>query len=112
MKDSTTDRELLELAAKAAGINASWPSEEDADYDASREGMFLNGKRSACNSKYWNPITDDGDAFRLAVACDLVVDTSRPSAGEPFKPHHFAQEGFIDRGAAAIRAAAPQGEPP
>ena len=44
----TTDRELLELAAKAAG------------------GGFVIG--------YWNPLTDDGDALRLAVKLRLEVD--------------------------------------
>ena len=81
-----SDRELLELAAKAAGMNVSW-DHYDPDYCAGAEGMFLNGERSPDNSKYWNPLTDDGDALRLAVACGLVVDCSRPSAGEPFKRH-------------------------
>lgn len=67
MPDTTTDRELLELAAKAAGISASWHDESEADMRAADEGMFLNGARSPDNSKYWNPLTDDGDAFRLAV---------------------------------------------
>lgn len=47
-----TDKELLELAAKAAGIDArrlpeAWPERFDDDQ--------------------WNPLTDDGDALRLAV---------------------------------------------
>lgn len=44
-----TDRELLELAAKAAGIDA-----DDIDYE-------------------WNPLTDDGDALRLAVKLGLAI---------------------------------------
>ena len=73
-----TDRELLELAAKAAGI------------DLWHEDVFTNGltqKVSANGILCWNPLTDDGDALRLAVTCGLVVDCSRPSAGEPFKRH-------------------------
>ena len=62
----TDDRELLELAAKAAGMNVSW-DHYDPDYCAGAEGMFLNGERSPDNSKYWNPLTNDGDALRLAV---------------------------------------------
>ena len=53
-----TDRELLELAAKAAGFASidflaqdHWANVYDAD-----------GRHSA-----WNPLTDDGDALRLAV---------------------------------------------
>ena len=46
-----TDRELLELAAKAAGIDfEDWPH-------TSVPGT----------NRPWNPLTDDGDAFRLAV---------------------------------------------
>ena len=51
-----SDRELLELAAKAAGIDAhvtEWSSTVEDD-----EGDYL---------KPWNPLTDDGDALRLAV---------------------------------------------
>lgn len=51
-----SDRELLEHAAKAAGIDAhitDWFSHvKDGD------GDYL---------KPWNPLTDDGDALRLAV---------------------------------------------
>ena len=42
-----TDKEMLELAAKEAGIEHVTPM------------MVEWGK--------WNPLTDDGDAFRLAV---------------------------------------------
>lgn len=46
-----TDRELLELAAKAAGVSLRL----DILRDESREW------------EGWNPLTDDGDALRLAV---------------------------------------------
>ena len=55
-----SDRELLELAAKAAGIDAhvtEWSSTVEDD-----EGDYL---------KPWNPLTDDGDALRLAVKLGL-----------------------------------------
>lgn len=68
-----TDRELLELAAKAAGYQTQ--GMEDGF-------MYLFGVQDG-----WNPLTDDGDALRLAVKLGLVVDCSRPSAGEPFKQH-------------------------
>ena len=59
-----SDRELLELAAKAAGIDAhvtEWSSTVEDD-----EGDYL---------KPWNPLTDDGDALRLAVKLGLLIDT-------------------------------------
>jgi len=50
-----TDRELLEAAAKAAGVFV-WPDV----YDSER-GLH----HGTCG--WWNPLTDDGDALRLAV---------------------------------------------
>jgi hypothetical protein len=53
-----TDRELLELAAKAADIEL-W-----------HEDVFTKGltqKISQSGILCWNPLTDDGDALRLAV---------------------------------------------
>ena len=55
------DRELLELAAKAAGIKA--------DFVGGPEGMW-----SEELDDYWNPLEDDGDALRLAVKLNLLVD--------------------------------------
>ena len=45
----STDRELLELAAKAAGVHPH-------DIECT-----------------WNPLTDDGDALRLAVKLEMEV---------------------------------------
>lgn len=59
----TTDRELLELAAKAAGIDTS----ENPVFDY---GVDWGGKAGI-----WNPLTYDGDALRLAVklGLDLMI---------------------------------------
>lgn len=58
-----TDRELLELAAKAAGI----------------ELRFLSGTIPFSDGPervgQWNPLTDDGDALRLAVKLGMNVYT-------------------------------------
>jgi len=53
-----SDRELLELAAKAAGV--------ELKYDTF--GQSENADRVYC---YWNPLTDDGDALRLAVRLNI-----------------------------------------
>jgi len=58
-----TDRELLELAAKAAGIKNWW------DGDCSIRSV---------GSTYWNPLESDGDAFRLAVKCEITIYTPQP----------------------------------
>jgi len=54
-----TDRELLELAAKAAGYNA-----------------FLGHAEQMMDSG-WNPLEDDGDALRLAVSLGIIVHPDR-----------------------------------
>ena len=60
-----SDIDLLELAAKAAGIDAVYGGEK---------GIFL-GANPDLSRKYWNPLTDDGDALRLAVKLSLIVRT-------------------------------------
>ena len=59
-----TDRELLELAAKAAGIQFS-----------ELGGGARYAPQPGIMQPYvlWNPLTDDGDALRLAVKCNLNV---------------------------------------
>jgi hypothetical protein len=63
-----TDRELLELAARAARISLHvWGTkgaENFADMDAAPYG------------KLWNPLTDDGDALRLAVKLRINIEHS------------------------------------
>jgi hypothetical protein len=61
-----TDRELLELAAKAAGYGLHWLEEEQAFY-----GYFPAEIRD--DDYPWNPLTDDGDALRLAVKLGVEV---------------------------------------
>lgn len=53
------DRELLELAAKAAGLDAWW---------SEPFGFML--LRSDGNRK-WSPLENDGDALRLAVKLSI-----------------------------------------
>ena len=60
-----TDRELLEAAAKAAGI------EYRPAVSARVVGMGVTGSP---HLRSWNPLTDDGDALRLAVKLKLEID--------------------------------------
>jgi hypothetical protein len=61
-----TDHELLELAAKAAGI---------VNYSVSDTGVCVElGSRRGAVTSYWNPLTDDGDALRLAVKLEMFLD--------------------------------------
>ena len=60
-----TDRELLEAAAKAAGLVLR-------DWMPGSLG-FATIPNARADGR-WNPITDDGDALRLAVRLGLEVD--------------------------------------
>lgn len=55
------DKELIELAAKAAGLHVKVASN-------SGRGLKVHG-----NCNWWNPLTDDGDALRLAVKLNIHV---------------------------------------
>ncbi|WP_277810681.1 hypothetical protein [Chromohalobacter canadensis] len=75
-----TDRELLERAAKVAGLShlTEW-SENIRDHDSPHCGtsaLHAAGVGGECRS--WNPLEDDGDALRLAVRLGLVMVCAMP----------------------------------
>lgn len=80
-----SDRELLELAAKATGFYFD-PSITDPDGDL--WGCFSTDSEQLCYP--WNPRDDDGDALRLAV--DLGIDI-RPSMAGPTKFRYATCQG-------------------
>jgi hypothetical protein len=66
-----SDRERLELAAKAAGITyhdelGGWKHEDWCRY-------WSDGEFCTCGGE-WNPLTDDGDALRLAVKLGIPFE--------------------------------------
>jgi hypothetical protein len=63
------DREMLELAAKAAGIAIVRCRLDDPMW----RDMLLLPKADG-EGISWNPLTDDGDALRLAVKLGFVVN--------------------------------------
>ena len=65
-----TDRELLELAAKAAGLK-NWFFYEMHPEDGAPRHSF--GLRLHLGESRWNPLTDGGDALRLAVKLGIDV---------------------------------------
>jgi len=124
-----TDKELLELAAKAAGIGPL-----DFDY-AQREGHGLyfgprlplpQGVLMAANYTYWSPLTDDGDALRLAIRVGILIDVRytdpsaqrynrvmywpTPQKGEPIDFGDIEPDIFAVTRRAIVRAAAAIGE--
>ena len=65
-----TDRELLELAAKAINLpERGWMGP-----------AFMYVKDNTFTD--WNPLTDDGDALRLAVKLDLIVSRGCTEVGK------------------------------
>lgn len=63
-----SDRKMLKLAAKAAGYKV--------EYDDIEERWYIEGKPGSLRYTWprWDPLTDDGDALRLAVKTMLLVD--------------------------------------
>jgi hypothetical protein len=103
-----TDNELLELAAKAAGI----------DWFRHAEGGLWSK-----SGGIWKPLTDDGDALRLAVKLKMVVDmdwnggsavgTAEMEYGEPeygYQEGHGKKDPYAATRRAIVRAAAEIGK--
>ena len=59
------ERELTELAAKAAGILGKWSERGNCILITDCAGMSL---------EWWRPLEDDGCAMRLAVSLGLIID--------------------------------------
>ena len=100
-----SDREMLEFAAKAAGIDAHWGDGWQSDM------MFRALPRP--NSPLvayveWNPIADDGDALRLAVKLHLPVEAMIAFVAEREPDWH--KDPYAATRRAITRAAAEMGK--
>lgn len=62
-----TDKEMLELAAKAAGVDGEYVENSPLN------GAYKTGIYDRFLDHEWNPLTDDGDALRLAVELKLDI---------------------------------------
>lgn len=62
-----TDRELLELAAKAVGLRITWEPDHKCHWINPGQGIQIDP---------WNPLRDDGQALRLAVALQAAKGAS------------------------------------
>ena len=86
-----TDRELLELAAKAAGIELQWETPFVAI------GDFAQFPHNAETGDRWDALTDDGDALRLAVKLRFTVITLSDSVEvNTYDSCHCGQEMTCD----------------
>jgi len=99
------DRQLLEDAARAAGIEGQWGHES---YIERHEGFIPTGWL-----RRWNPLTDDGDALRLAVQLKIkwtfqgtfvVIEDGTSTIGEAlgYDPYAATRRAIVR--AAASRA--------
>jgi len=59
------DKELLERAAKAAGIQVLGPARKWVASGVSDDDLLIRNDKGG--DSVWNPLTNDGDALRLAV---------------------------------------------
>lgn len=124
-----TDKELLELAAKACGLLKEYCGGEFTNFGVflmptPERPNFSKAGAEAIDEKpvelvKWNPLTDDGDALRLAVKLDMYVYVNRVdevvSAQAGYHGEHKFYENFYDDMYAAtrraiVRAAAAIGE--
>ena len=88
----TTDRELLELAAKAAQLELTWVNARDSEgypiCGETKDWCFIPSAKAPHNRRkgdemqgeIWNPLDDDGDAMRLAVKLHMRFDVFVESA--------------------------------
>jgi hypothetical protein len=110
-----TDKELLELAAKAADVKYDAEASKPHPKSGAFWGLWLviDGEPSEYQRRYWNPLTDDGDALRLAVNLKLIIDPvaetldgTGPCAAVWCKPQRrYIMEPFGDDPYAATRRA-------
>jgi hypothetical protein len=72
-EERAEDRRLLELAARAAGIDGTWDDVESSiRYSVRPRGTTLD---------HWNPLYSGHEALRLAVKLNLRVSIECESAG-------------------------------
>lgn len=74
------DRELLELAAKAAGFVFN-----NCKIDGALWGCFEGAPSQV--SKPWNPLENDGDALRLAAKLRMYIEPARTMGGAFVEVH-------------------------
>jgi len=77
-----TDREMLELAAKAAGM-------PEHRYCEAWKAMAMYTPQDGFFGLCWNPLTDNADALRLAVKLRMSLEPCRTMGGEWKEVHAY-----------------------
>lgn len=106
------DKELLELAANAAGIELDW----DIPHN-SKNPWRMTGTKGCDDygpASEWNPLTDDGDSLRLAVKLQITphIDDNLTDAEstEGFSTEPHFGDPYAATRRAIVRAAAEIGK--
>lgn len=86
------DRELLEYAAKAAKLTLYW-----------HNGVSFFRPELDWHDA-WNPLTDDGDALRLATHCEIAVKFTAIRVIAKWVNIRCQERYLTDRNAATRRA--------
>ena len=81
-----TNNELLELAAKAAGIKIDKSKTNGAPSPNNGFDLLGNLVTDWHNGRTWNPLNNNGDALRLAVKLRMLVDMDDVSVNGIFYP--------------------------
>lgn len=113
--DTSADQELLTLAAKAARFGdefgVTW-TESEYPRNSSSHGALWNYRGHMDTAELWNPLTDDGDALRLAVKLRLNISVfdNYVIVGYYFDDadgleHHVVEESINGDHNAAVRGA-------
>ena len=103
-----TDREMLELAAKAYGFgdpegNFIW-TESEYPRGSKTNGALWNYIGWCDTAQLWNPLTDDGDALRLAVKLHMQVSVTTESCRAEALPCLWVRVNDSDENLATRRA--------
>ena len=102
-----TDKELLELAAKAIGLEIRMKHYEVGGWHCQWHHFIDKGIDEWID---WNPLTDDGDALRLAVKLELHVLNGVAQDGEGRIIVDQSEDPYAATRRAITRAAAAIGE--
>jgi len=104
-----TDRDLLEAAAQAAGM--SW-----LNWTPGAAPLVPAEHRAVPDRGCWHPLTDDGDALRLAVKLQIQITPGtynkdeftafRAAGGEAHEHWSTMQDEYAATRRAIVRAAA------
>jgi len=96
-----TDKELLEAASRAAGLPAFWDNLSSAMRVVEDGGRWY----------LWRPLTDDGDALRLAMHLGMRVSLREAHAdGGAIRKTGEDEDAMAATRRAIVRAAAMAGD--